>query len=85
MEVRLAVQVREPDPHHPVTALVAIENTHNKCGGAVLPAAWLDQLGALCTRLGLPLHCDGARLFNASAQSGRSLADLLQHCHSASV
>ena len=52
-------QVREDDPHLPVTRLVAVENTHNKCGGVALPLPWLQQLGHTCSRLGLKLHCDG--------------------------
>ena len=44
--------MREDDPHFPITTLVAIENTHNKCGGRTLPMSWLKELGTLCKKLG---------------------------------
>jgi len=78
-------KVRADDAHLPVTSLVAIENTHNKCGGRVLPLDWLEELGATCRQLGLPLHCDGARIFHAVEHLGVSLAKLLEQCDSASI
>ena len=81
----LESKVREDDPHLPVTQLVAIENTHNKCGGVCLPLAWLEEVGAACKRLGLPLHCDGARLVNAAVSQGLEVSQLLRHCDSASL
>lgn len=33
-----------PDPHEPYTTLVCIENTHNYCGGTILPIEWIDQV-----------------------------------------
>ena len=81
----LEAKVREDDPHLPVTGLVAIENTHNKCGGVCLPLTWLEEVGAACKRLGLPLHCDGARLMNAAVSQGVSVSHLLRHCDSASL
>jgi len=78
-------KVRDDDPHLPVTSLVAIENTHNKCGGRVLPLSWLEELGATCRQLGLPLHCDGARIFHAVEHLGVSLKKLLEQCDSASI
>ena len=81
----LESKVREDDPHLPVTQLVAIENTHNKCGGVCLPLPWLEEVGAACRRLGLPLHCDGARLVNAAVSQGVQVSHLLKHCDSASL
>merc|ERR1712106_820713 len=81
----LEAKVREDDQHLPITTMVAIENTHNKCGGRALPLEWLEQLGKSCKRLGLPLHCDGARLFNAAASQGKEIGDLLKHVDSASL
>ena len=78
-------KVREDDPHLPVTQLVAIENTHNKCGGVCLPLDWLEEVGKTCKRLGLPLHCDGARLLNAAVSQGVEVKLLLKHCDSASI
>jgi threonine aldolase len=66
-------------PRHivmPPTALVAVENTHNRGGGIVFPQ---DDAVAICDTargLGMASYLDGARLFNAAAASGRSLAEL---------
>ncbi|WP_308301737.1 GntG family PLP-dependent aldolase [Frankia umida] len=48
------------------TAVLAVENTQARRGGRVVPPARLDQLGALTSRAGIALHCDGARLWNAA-------------------
>ena len=77
--------MREDDTHLPITTMVAVENTHNKCGGRPLPLDWLAELGKTCKGLGLPLHCDGARIFNAAVSQGKTVAELLQHVDSASI
>lgn len=58
--------IRPDDVHAPVTRLITLENTHNRCGGVVLPVAYTDAVGALAREHGLMLHLDGARLFNAA-------------------
>jgi threonine aldolase len=52
------------------TSAIAVEQTHNRGGGAVTPLDVLDQLRAVADAAGLHLHCDGARIWNASAASG---------------
>ncbi|XP_066941511.1 uncharacterized protein [Macrobrachium rosenbergii] len=74
--------VRKDDVHLPVTELVCIENTHNVAGGRVLPLQWLDELGATCKSLGLPLHMDGARLMNAAAALQVPPSRVVEHCDS---
>lgn len=59
--------IRGEDVHAPVTRLITLENTHNRCGGVVLPLEYVDQVGALARERGLRLHIDGARIFNAAA------------------
>jgi threonine aldolase len=59
--------IRPQDVHHPITRLVAIENTHNRCGGTALSAAYTHQAAELAHHHGLKLHIDGARIFNAAA------------------
>jgi threonine aldolase len=58
------------DNHMPLTRMVAIENTHNASGGRVWPLDELDAVAGTCRELGLRLHLDGARLFNAAVASG---------------
>ena len=78
--------IREPDIHHPRTALLSIEDTHNFAGGAVLPLDGMDSLTSLARRHGLRVHLDGARVFNAQVASGVPVAriardvDLVSTC-----
>uniref|UniRef100_A0A182TBA9 Aromatic amino acid beta-eliminating lyase/threonine aldolase domain-containing protein n=1 Tax=Anopheles maculatus TaxID=74869 RepID=A0A182TBA9_9DIPT len=55
------------DIHEPNTVLVMVENTHNMCGGKVLPLDWLERLATICREKGAKVHMDGARVFNAAA------------------
>jgi threonine aldolase len=64
------------DPHNARTRVVALENTHNHCGGRVLDPAGVLAVRLFCDRHGLALHLDGARLANAAVASVRSLAEL---------
>ena len=60
----------------PPTALVAIENTHNRGGGVVFPQSAVVAICETARELGLASYLDGARLFNAAAASGHTLAEL---------
>jgi len=68
--------IRPDDPHHPITRLVVLENTQNRCGGVPLTLDYTRQVGALVHERGLLLHLDGARLFNAAVALGVSAAEL---------
>ncbi len=75
-EIRAAI--RPDEAHHPVTRLVALENTHNRCGGVSLTAEYTRAVGDLAKERGLLLHMDGARIFNAAADQrvpARALAE----------
>ncbi|WP_163527885.1 low-specificity L-threonine aldolase [Halobacillus ihumii] len=83
-EVRAAI--RPEDIHFPETGLICIENTHNKAGGAVVPLENMQAIYEVARERQIPVHLDGARLFNASVASGISLehyaaqADTVQFC-----
>ena len=62
--------IRSEDDHYPISRLVALENTHNRCGGVVLSPEYTRAVGDLAHAHGLGLHLDGARLFNAAAALG---------------
>ncbi len=62
--------IRADSPHTPRTSAIAIENTHNYSGGRVMKPEVADAIGALAKERGLPLHLDGARLWNAAAALG---------------
>lgn len=58
------------------TGAITLENTHNMAGGTVYPRQRTDEIQAVARRHGLPIHLDGARLFNAAAASGRPAREL---------
>jgi threonine aldolase len=66
----LEAAIRGDNIHFPRTRLIALENTHNLCGGAPLEPAYLRSVGDIARRHGIKLHIDGARLFNAAAALG---------------
>jgi threonine aldolase len=76
----------KPDTHHvPPTRMVLVENTHNMGGGLLWDRAELGQVQAAARELGLTLHLDGARLWNAAVASGRSERELAAGFDSVSV
>jgi threonine aldolase len=68
--------IRPASPHAPSASLVCLENTHNGAGGKVTPLAELRALRDVATRYRLPVHLDGARLWNAAVATGTPIADL---------
>ena len=76
--------IRDENYHLPRTRLLALENTHNRCSGAVLPLSYMQAAGELAQRRGLKLHLDGARLFNAAVALGVSAAEIAAPCDSVS-
>jgi threonine aldolase len=76
---------RDDDVHHPRTTLVAVENTHNYCGGVVYPLEKIALLRAFCDRHGMILHLDGARVCNAAVASGVPLPEIVAPYDSVSV
>jgi threonine aldolase len=65
-----------PGHHLPTLSLVAIENTHMPAGGVPWTPAQVEALAGAARRHGLPVHCDGARLFNAAVALGVGAAAL---------
>jgi len=66
------------------TALVWMETTHNAAGGAVLPLAHMAEVQALARDNEVPVHIDGARIFNAAAALGVSAAEVAKYSDSVS-
>lgn len=71
----LLAAMRPPSRFAPAPSLVALENTHNGAGGKITPLAEMRRLADVARAHGLPVHLDGARLWNASVASGTPLAD----------
>ena len=64
------------------TALISLENTHNMAGGSVYPAETVADICDHAHAGGLPVHLDGARIFNAAVALGRGVAELSHKCDS---
>lgn len=58
------------------TSLIALENSHNMAGGAVLPLAVAGEICAEARAQGLPIHLDGARIFNAALALKTTVAEV---------
>jgi threonine aldolase len=74
-EVRAGI-ADESDEHVAATALLCIENTHNRCGGTVLSVEQVETLAGLAHAHGIAIHMDGARIFNAAIALGVPVSDL---------
>lgn len=80
-EIAAALRIDQPY-YSSTTALICLENTHNFAGGTVMTA---EQCSGVCHQahaLGLPVHMDGARIFNASVALGTPVSELTRNCNS---
>lgn len=74
---RVEVAIRGVNIHYPVTGLVCVENTHNRSGGCILPMENLVAVAEVAHRHGVPVHMDGARVFNAAVAQGLPVAEVV--------
>lgn len=78
--------IRGIDVHVPDTGLICVENTHNRAGGTCYPLETLAGIRALADEHAIPVHMDGARIFNAAVAQGVPVkeiaryADTVQFC-----
>ncbi|ADH98281.1 low-specificity L-threonine aldolase [Salisediminibacterium selenitireducens] len=77
--------IRAEDIHFPETGLIFVENTHNKAGGAVVSVADMKAVFDVAQANGIPVHLDGARLFNAAVSAGVTVADFAKYTDSVQV
>jgi len=78
----LREMIRPVTRYHMGTALLWMENTHNRAGGAVLPLGHMRAVHGLAREAGVPVHLDGARIFNAAIALGRAVSEISQHSDS---
>lgn len=76
--------IRPDNEHFPRTGLICVENTHNRAGGTVLGEEDLASVRDLADRHGLPVHMDGARIFNAAVKLGVAVARLAAYADTVS-
>ncbi len=79
---QVARLVKPRDPHFARSRLLCLENTQ---AGKAFGPAYFAAARTLCDRLGLALHLDGARLFNAAEAQGCTVAEMARHCDSISI
>jgi len=77
--------IRPINIHCPLTKLVALENSHNRHGGTILPQDEILKVREVCDEFDLKLHLDGARIWNVHVATGMSLPELTRPFDSVSV
>lgn len=79
----LRAAIRDPrDSQFAQAALICLENSHNRCGGAVLSLDYLAEVRAFADAQSLPIHMDGARVFNAAVALGVPVATITRYADS---
>ncbi|MCF6097110.1 low-specificity L-threonine aldolase [Thermovorax subterraneus] len=74
--------IREDDIHFPKTSLICVENTHNRAGGTVIPLDVLKRTYEIAQNHGIPVHMDGARIFNAATYLGVPVKEIAKYADS---
>jgi threonine aldolase len=74
--------IRADNIHYPKTSLICLETTHYRYGGIVPPLEKFERLREIAGRYGLPVHVDGARLFNAAVALGVNAKDIAGYADS---
>ena len=74
---KIAPLVKPVGPHSAPTGAIAIENTHNMAGGRVYPQSVIDEICDRAHERGIPVHMDGARVFNAATAAGRPVSEIV--------
>jgi threonine aldolase len=82
-EVKSAI--RGVDIHFPETGLICIENTHNRAGGAIVPVENMREIYRNARAEGVPVHIDGARLFNAASARNVDVKEFTQYADTVQV
>lgn len=79
---QIARQIRPKIYYRAQTGLISLESTHNLAGGTVYPPEVSDEICDRAHEAGIPVHMDGARIFNASVYLKRPVAEITAKCDS---
>jgi threonine aldolase len=82
---QIEAAIRPKDPYSITTALICLENTHNAGGGTIYPLSTIERIREVAIRHGIPMHLDGARLFNAVAATTLPPASYAQNFETVSL
>ena len=77
-------RLRGPSDHYRGTGLIELENSHNQAGGRVYATAAVEEICANAHAAGVPVHMDGARIFNAAAALGKTVREIVEPVDSVS-
>lgn len=78
----LQAAIRLDNPHFPRSRLIALENTHNRCGGVAIPPDYFAAVREIADQHGLLVHLDGARIFNAAVALDVDPREIARHVDS---
>ncbi|MFD2445611.1 low-specificity L-threonine aldolase [Bacillus sp. CGMCC 1.16607] len=81
----IAEAIRGVDVHFPETGLICLENSHNRAGGAVLPLENMKEIYRISKDNHIPVHMDGARLFNAAVSSRVDVTGFTELCDTVQI
>lgn len=76
--------MRTKEYYFPRTRLICIENTHNRAGGVIYPIESIKEISDFAGSNGIKMHMDGARIFNAVAETGISVKEYASYFDSIS-
>ncbi|MGB9678848.1 MAG: low-specificity L-threonine aldolase [Thermoanaerobacteraceae bacterium] len=74
--------IRHEDIHYPKTSLICLENTHNRAGGTVTPVEIMKEIYEIAKNHDLPVHLDGARIFNAATYLNTNVKEIAKYADS---
>jgi threonine aldolase len=77
---KIAQRFLHRSEHTPGTTLLCLENTHNRAGGSVTPVSVMAECRREADALGIPIHLDGARVFNAAVALGVPVREVASLC-----
>lgn len=77
--------IRGEDIHYPYSGLICLENTHNKAGGKVIPIETMKAIYEIAKEKDIPVHLDGARLFNAAVAASVPVTEFTQYVDTVQV
>ena len=78
-------KIRAENIHFPETKLICVENTHNKAGGRVVPIEAMEKIHRVGQKHNIPVHLDGARIYNAAAYLNVKAEEIARYCDSVNV